>query len=165
MGLANAVASCLPVLYAGILGRRTIFVVGHFAMVVALFLCGLSILNEWHLTSFVMILVFIFCYQLSTGSFAWVYIPEICVDSATGFASSGQMISVTIISFTFEFMINSELKVYGSIWFFAVITFIGFIFCLLVVRETRGLTDFEKKSLYTPKSILDANNEVNGTEI
>ena len=64
------------------------------------------------------------------------------------------MLSATILSFTFEYMINSELKVYGTLWLFAVITFIGFIFCVVYVRETLGLSDFEKKSIYSPKTIV-----------
>jgi len=93
------------------------------------------------------------CYQLSTGSVAWIYIPEVCVDAATGLAAAAQFINLTIISLTFEFMINSPLKVYGSIWYFAGITTVGFFFCLFVVRETRGLSDLEKKTLYSPKRV------------
>ena len=47
-------------------------------------------------------------------------------------------------------MINSPLGVHGSIWYFAVLTFIGFLFCIIFIKETRGLTDLEKKTLYTP---------------
>ena len=50
-------------------------------------------------------------------------------------------------------MINSPLKIYGSIWFFCGLTFLGFIFCLFFVRETRGLTDLQKKTLYSPKGV------------
>ena len=60
-----------------------------------------------------------------------------------------------MISFTFEFMINSSLKVYGSIWYFCGFTLIGFIYCIFNVRETRGLTDLEKKMLYSPKGVTD----------
>ena len=74
------------------------------------------------------------------------------MDAACGFASSAQYINLIIISFTFEFMINSELQIYGSIWYFGVLTLIGFFFCLFFVKETRGLTDLEKKTLYSPKS-------------
>ena len=49
-------------------------------------------------------------------------------------------------------MINSGMKVYGTFWYFAVFCFLGFLFCLFFVRETRGLTDLEKKTLYSPKS-------------
>mmetsp|Transcript_8475 Transcript_8475/g.11681 ORF Transcript_8475/g.11681 Transcript_8475/m.11681 type:complete len:93 (-) Transcript_8475:55-333(-) len=90
---------------------------------------------------------------MSQGSHAWIYIPEVCVDSATGLAAASQFINITIISLTFEFMINSSLKVYGSIWYFSGLTFLGFLFCLFMVRETRGLSDLEKKSLYSPKSV------------
>ena len=50
-------------------------------------------------------------------------------------------------------MINSSLKVYGSIWYFSVFCFVGFLFCLCMVRETRGLTDVQKKTLYSPKAV------------
>ena len=127
-------------------------------MAIALFFCGLSVLQEWNMTSFIMILIFIFCFHFSTGGLAWVYIPEVCVDSATGLAAAGQFLNLIIISLTFEFMINSALKVYGSIWYFAAFTFVGFIFCLVMVRETRGLSDLEKKSIYSPLSILHVEN-------
>ena len=67
----------------------------------------------------------------------------------------GGYVNLFIMSFTFEYMINSDLKVYGSIWIFAALTLIGFFFFVFVIRETRGLTDLEKKSLYTPKSVMN----------
>ena len=92
---------------------------------------------------------------MSQGSVAWLYIPEVCIDSATGLAVAAQFINLTVISLTFEFMINSSLKVYGSIWYFSVFSFVGFLFCLFMVRETRGLTDVQKKTLYSPKAVED----------
>ena len=41
----------------------------------------------------------------------------------------------------------------GTIWYFAVITLLGFFFCLFVVKETRGLTDLQKKTLYSRKNL------------
>ena len=75
------------------------------------------------------------------------------MDAASGFATGAIGINLILVSFTFEFMINSALKIYGSIWYFAGLTFVGFFFCIFFVRETRGLTDIEKKSLYSPKVI------------
>lgn len=51
-------------------------------------------------------------------------------------------------------MIDSGLKVYGTIWYFAGLTFLGLLFVLFIMRETKGLTDLEKKTLYTPKDII-----------
>lgn len=110
-------------------------------MALWLFLCGLSVYYQWNLTSFIMLNLFISAFQLSQGSVAWLYIPEVTVDAASGFAAGAQFINLTLISFTFEFMINSSLDVYGSIWYFGGLTLLGFFFMLFFVRETRGLTD------------------------
>ena len=84
---------------------------------------------------------------------AWLYIPEVTIDATSGFASGAQFLNLILISLTFEYMINSSLKVYGSIWYFSAFTFVGFLFCLFYVRETRGLDDLEKKMVYSPKSV------------
>jgi len=81
---------------------------------------------------------------------AWLYVPEVCVDAGTGLAVAAQFINLTIISLTFEYMINSTLEVHGSIWYFSVFSFLGFLFCLIFIKETRGLSDIEKKTLYSP---------------
>ena len=86
---------------------------------------------------------------------AWLYVSEVTVDAASGFSAAAKFINLMVISFTFEYMINSPMKVYGSIWYFAGMTTLGLFFCLCFVRETRGLTDLEKKMLYSPKSIMD----------
>ena len=44
---------------------------------------------------------------------------------------------------------------YGSIWYFSAFTLVGFVFCVCCIRETRGLTDLQKKTLYSPKAIYD----------
>mmetsp|Transcript_41625 Transcript_41625/g.54827 ORF Transcript_41625/g.54827 Transcript_41625/m.54827 type:complete len:140 (+) Transcript_41625:25-444(+) len=119
-------------------------------MSLSLFACGLGVLESWNLMAFIMIIVFISSFNSTTGAVSWLYIPEVCVDAATGLAVASQFLNLTIISFTFEFMINSELQVHGSIWYFSALNFIGFLFCLCFVKETRGLADVQKKTLYSP---------------
>jgi len=51
-------------------------------------------------------------------------------------------------------MINSPLEVHGSIWYFSGLTFIGCLFAIACIKETRGLTDIEKKTLYSPKNTI-----------
>ena len=50
-------------------------------------------------------------------------------------------------------MMNSSLEVHGSIWYFSGLTAIGCLFMICFVRETRGLTDLQKKTLYSPKNV------------
>lgn len=85
---------------------------------------------------------------------AWLYVPEVCVDAGTGLAVASQFVNLTLITLTFEYMINSELEVHGTIWYFSAFSFIGFLFCLFIVKETRGLSDIEKKTLYSPKEVI-----------
>ena len=129
------------------MGRRPIFITGSLAMGLTLFACGLSVLHNWNLTAFIMILCFHAAFNTTHGALCWLYVPEVCVDSATGLAIASQFINLTIIAFTFEFMINSSLQVYGSIWYFSALNFLGFFFFLFFVKETRGLTDLQKKTL------------------
>ena len=120
-----------------------------------LVLCGVFALEAQNLMTFTCLCLFICSYQLSQGSVSCLYSPEVTVDAASGFSLSAQSINLVLISFTFEYMINSPMKIHGSLWYFGALNFLGFIFCLLFVRETRGLTDLEKKTLYSPKSVCD----------
>jgi hypothetical protein len=74
----------------------------------------------------------------------------VCVDAAYGLSTAAQFISLTIISFTFEFMMNSKMGVTGTMWYFAGWNLFGVLYCIFVLKETQGLTDFEKKQLYSP---------------
>jgi len=47
-----------------------------------------------------------------------------------------------------EYLISSQLQVQGTFWLFSLCTFVGAIFVFVYVKETKGLTDKEKKSLY-----------------
>ena len=109
IGAVNAVRALIAITMIGKIGRRTIFIVGQFMMGMFLFFCGLSIFYQWNMASFILINLFITAFQLSQGSCAWLYVPEVCVDSATGLAVAAQFINLTIISMTLEYMINSSL--------------------------------------------------------
>ena len=141
IAFTNAISSSLAIFVITMFGRRTIYIFGALGMAAGLGMAGLCLLLDWNMTAFVMICLFIVVYRCSTGSVAWLYIPEITVDAASGFAASGMFLPLAIIAFTFEFMINSPLKVYGSIWIFAGFNLVSFVFCYMFVRETRGLND------------------------
>jgi len=47
-------------------------------------------------------------------------------------------------------MINSSIGVHGSLWVFGGISLLGAFFILCFVKETRGKSDYEKKTLYSP---------------
>ena len=63
------------------------------------------------------------------------------------------------MSILHEYLVNSQLQVYGTVWIYATLTTFGFIFYLTLLRETRGLNDLEKKSLYSPKVVMNLSND------
>ena len=105
IGVANAFFALVALSVISCFGRRSIYIVGHLSMAIVLFVCGLASYHSWNMLSFVSIIVFIGVFHLSQGSINWLYTPEVCVDAATGLALAGQFINLTIISFTFEYMI------------------------------------------------------------
>ena len=58
--------------------------------------------------------------------------------------------SLVLFTFTAEYMMGSYLQVPGTFWVFGFINFLGFLFCSIFIKETKGLTDKQKKLLYSP---------------
>ena len=52
-------------------------------------------------------------------------------------------------------MLASKIGVSGSIWFYSAWSILGTFFCYFFIRESRGLTDNEKKNLYTPSDLIE----------
>ena len=130
IGLSNAIPAIMQIGMITWLGRKTYYLLGEFFMAVFMTLCGVCVLHGYNMASFVTLCLFVASFQLSQGSVAWLYIPEVCVDAASGFAAGAQFLNLIVISFTFEFMINSPLKVYGSLWIFAGFSALGVLFVI-----------------------------------
>ena len=116
---------------------------------------GVCKVVEYYTAMFVFILIFIVAFHLSHGSISWLYIAEVTVDQASGVVISGQFINLLWLTLTMEYMIKSGLEVQGTFWLFAVFMIIGTIFVSVFVKETRGLTDLQKKGVYFFKSISE----------
>ena len=71
-----------------------------------------------------------FCEVCSSGNFTSLYVAEVCVDSGAGFASLGKYGNLLLMSMVHEYMVSSRLQVYGTIWIYATLTALGFIFYL-----------------------------------
>jgi SP family facilitated glucose transporter-like MFS transporter 1 len=100
-----------------------------------------------------LILVFILAFQLSEGPILWIYSAETCRDEAFGFVTLGQFINLFVISMLTEYIV-AWLKPHGTFFFFGIMTYIGGLYIFYFVKETKGLTDKEKKNLYSPINII-----------
>jgi len=50
-------------------------------------------------------------------------------------------------------MVASSMGAHGMFFFFGSVTLLGAIFIALFVKETRGLSDLDKKALYFPEDL------------
>ena len=71
-----------------------------------------------------------------------------CVDAGIGFALIGLKATNGILSLTTEYLMDSAIHTYGCFWLFSGFTGFGAIIYGIFMKETKGLTDKEKKELY-----------------
>lgn len=93
-----------------------------------------------------------------------MYAAEVAVDTALGLCVLALFLSLLEKAITMEFMVHSSMGAQGMFFLLGGVTLVGALFVAIFVKETKGLSDLEKKSLYTPQDLLDedaANNDPN----
>ena len=164
IGVASCVFAFFGALVVRFLGRKTICVVGCFGMGVAHCTAGIALLKGWYMIVFCSMIGYIAFFNSTLGNVAFIYTAEVAVDSAAGIALAVQFVHMTQISFSVEYMIGGFLKVHGTFLYFGTICIIGGIFSMIFIKETKGLTDLEKKNLYSPDSAEHKQIETEQTE-
>lgn len=84
-----------------------------------------------------------------------MYAAEVAVDTALGLCVLALFLSLLEKAITMEFMVHSAMGPQGMFFLLGGITLLGAIFVAVYIKETKGLSDKEKKSLYTPQDMLD----------
>jgi hypothetical protein len=86
-------------------------------------------------------------YNWSVGAVHWYYYAEVLTDRQLGFVAMIHYVGGIILSLTSEY----ALKILTPYGLFAILSFtmlFGTVFTQMRMKETRGLTDREKKHLY-----------------
>ena len=92
------------------------------------------------------ICVFITAFQFTQGPIAWMYAAEVAVDTALGLCILGLFLSLLEKAITMEFMVHSSLiGPHGMFFILGIITIGGALFMKVFVKETKGLSDKQKK--------------------
>ena len=152
MNFVAAIVALIPVYY---FGRKRIFVIGYGAMAVTLGLAGLFIAFDLYILALIFICFYIAIWQTSAGVITSIYSSEISILSKNSiFPSRGLALAVSYIlhiqiALSMEFMMN-EWGAHGTVLFFAAFNLVGFIFNLVALKETKGLTEAQKKLVYSP---------------
>lgn len=107
---------------------------------------------EQNLAAVVLIASFMFIFAITDGAIMWIYSAEVLQDAAFGYAVQGLfLMNLFITGFTEYILFN--LGAQGLFFIFAAFTYAGGIFTKVYLKETFGLTDAEKKSIYKPVSL------------
>jgi len=84
-----------------------------------------------------------------------VYAAETCVDVALGICILWLYGVVLILTLTTEPLMNSALHPAGVFLMFGVFSAIAVVFVYFCMKESKHLSDKEKKALYSPTELLD----------
>ncbi|CDW78529.1 sugar transporter family protein [Stylonychia lemnae] len=137
-------------------GRKTLVLAGHVIMGTFMILVGLFSFLEYNDLMIAMILCFLFTFQTTDGPVLLIYGPEVTVDQGFGFCVFGIKGTGLLMSLTTEYLMDSGLHPYGTFWLYGGITWAGFFYFLILMKETKNLTDRQKKALY--RKDYDPNN-------
>jgi len=90
-----------------------------------------------------------FYYIAMLCSVFWIYQPEVLNDNQLGVTAGSFYIFGIVVSLVQEYMVDS-LGVDGTFFLFAFTSFLGIFYLAIFLKESKGLTDREKKELYYP---------------
>lgn len=152
VGGVQLFSTCVAVFFVRHFDRKTLIIWGHLAMFMVHVAVGVFNNNDMDMGVLIMILVFMFAYSVTSGPVAWLYATETTIDPGLG------VCILTLWGVTFVLtlicpvlMDKDSLGVSNVFFLFGSLSGFGSVYGYFLVKETRGLSDIDKKSLYYPK--------------
>jgi len=142
----NMVATLGAVPFVDRLGRKPLFIVGCAGMMASHIVLGLlNLLDANQVVAVLMICLFIVFFEISLGPVVWLYCGEIMIDKGIAIAVAINWMSATIVTLTFPYIIMPGM--YVAFFLYGSVCAAGLAFCLIFVKETKGLSKEEIKSM------------------
>jgi hypothetical protein len=151
VGLANVFGACCSVYCVKTFGRKTLLIWGHLGIAVCHTMVGIFNNMENNNGVVAMIMCFIIIYADTSGSIAWAYAAETVIDVAMGICLLTLWGTVTILSQVCPILMDpSSIGPSNMFFILSGLSVIGATYVIFIMKETQGLTDREKKLLFTP---------------
>jgi SP family sugar:H+ symporter-like MFS transporter len=161
IGIINFVTTVCSIPFVIKFPRKTLLLWGHFFIFVFHTLAAIFSLAEMPMWELIMMNLFIAAYEFSSGTVCWIYIAEVVVDSALGLSVMTLFGTVFFLNLFVEFLIDSPSFGFAGVFMsMGIFSLTGSIFVYFYMRETKGLTDRQKKELYMPKEFKKGAEEV-----
>lgn len=150
LGVFSTLSAMSAFYLAARLSRKTLFLTGQVTMCALLLAMAAFGTMKNGLAVLILVCLFIISFYLTTHSVHWIYLPEILSDQQWGFVSTVHYINGIELSLVTEYMLE-YFKPEGTFLFYGIVSFLGIFWFIYVIKETKGLTDKQKKALYFPK--------------
>jgi len=149
-GTVNLIFTFLAMRMVDSWGRRKLMLLGSIGLAVIYFMLGTSYFFELKgLAILVLVMIAIATYAMTLAPITWVVLSEIFPNSVRGaamaIATTALWIACFVLTYTFP-ILNKMLNASGTFWLYGVICFLGFLFILKKLPETKGksLEEIEK---------------------
>jgi Na+/melibiose symporter-like transporter len=107
-----------------------------------------SVMNNNAILALIFMIIFIIVFQVTLGPLVFIYLAEINSDSGFGVGMFFMFVHMTLLIGLAEYL-TTWLGSDGVFGAFSIVCLIGALLMHVFVRETVGLTDKEKKKLYS----------------
>lgn len=142
VGIVNNLGMLMIVPLIDRFGRKPLCLVGEGGMVVGLVVIGLitgPLEYSGNTVSLVVILTYISFFTISLGPIAWVYCGEILDEKGNSITTAVNWVNAFLVVLLFPFL-KEILDISYVFYLYAGICLLGFIYLLLDMKETKGLT-------------------------
>ena len=157
ISLVNTLSAGIGIYAMNAFGRRSLTLWGGIGIVLSHYAIGTCIIMQYNVGTLVMMCAFIFFYQNSSGPVAWVYAQETLTDAGLGATLNVLYGSIFVLSLATEPLMNSALHPSGVFFLLGTFGLMAVIFTIIWLKESKGLTEKEKKSLYVPFPPVEEN--------
>ena len=155
LGIINMLSALSAIYVITRFGRKTLMVFGCAMVAICQFasgllagpLSGLSIL-----ISLAFIIVFLVSFSVSIGSLCWLYTGEIMTSRGMSICAGSNRLFNTVSMVSFP-LLDHAFGIAVVFWIYAGIGVFGFIYCMLDMIETKGLSKQEIQKLLMRKSV------------
>ena len=99
-----------------------------------------------------MVIFFLFAYYNSSGPLAWLYAAETLIDAALGTAITILYLTAFVLSVVSPILMQDDMMGPTAVFIvFSGFSLAGALYSGIYIRDTRGLSDKEKKEVYLTK--------------
>ncbi|CAH0405429.1 unnamed protein product [Chilo suppressalis] len=171
IGIVNFISTFIATVLIDRLGRKMLLYISCVSMIVTMVTLGAyCYLNDsgvdvknlgW--LPLACLVIYVLGFSVGFGPVPWLMLGEILPSKIRGVAAA--MATTTnwtcafIVTKTFK-NVSIALKMYGAMWLFTIICFIGLLFVIFFVPETRGISleEIEKKLTGGPRRVRNIKN-------